>query len=72
MNNNVMQTALREYVKNNGIKQSFIAQRTGLKEYSVSDIFCNRREMKADEFVLICLAINKNPNDFVGSLKKEE
>lgn len=68
----VVQTNLRDYVKSNGIKQSFIAERTGLKEYTVSDIFTLRREMKADEFVMMCIAIGKNPNDFIGSLKKEE
>ncbi len=69
---NAVQTCLRDYVKNNGIKQSFLAERTGLKEYSVSDIFCMRRELKADEFMLMCLAINKSPNDFIGCLQKEE
>ena len=68
----VVQTNLRNYVKSNGIKQSFIAERTGLKEYTVSDIFTCRREMKADEFVMMCRAIGNNPNDFVEGLKKEE
>lgn len=69
---NIVQTDLKNYVKSNGIKQSYIAERTGLKEYTVSDIFTNRRELKADEFGLICIAIGKNPNDFVEGLKKEE
>ncbi len=69
---NAIQTDLKKYVKSSGIKQKYIADKTGLKEYCISDIFCNRREMKADEFGLICLAINKNPNDFMCSLKKEE
>jgi transcriptional regulator with XRE-family HTH domain len=60
-----VQTKLRDYVKANGIKQRHIAQATGLKEYLVSDIFCMRREMKADEFALICKAINRNPNEFI-------
>lgn len=62
---NAVQSRLRDYVKANGIKQRYISQATGLKEYLVSDIFCMRREMKADEFVLICIAINKSPNEFV-------
>lgn len=69
---NAVQTCLRDYVKNNGIKQKFISERTGLKEYSVSDIFCMRRELRADEFALICIAIGKSPNEFIGNVKKEE
>lgn len=62
-----VQTALRDYVKANGIKQRFISEATGIKEYSISDIFCNRREMRADEFIKICCAIKKDPNDFMTS-----
>ena len=61
---NAVQTRLRDHVKAKGIKQRFIAQATGLKEYRVSDIFCMRREMKADEFVAICIAIGADPNEF--------
>ena len=67
---NAVQSSLREYVKANGIKQRFIAQATGLKEYHISDIFCGRCKMSADEFVLICIALNKSPNDFVKSEKE--
>jgi transcriptional regulator with XRE-family HTH domain len=69
---NAVQTSLRDYVKSKGIKQRYISQATGLSEYCVSDIFCNRREMKADEFALICIAIEKSPDEFIGQLKKEE
>lgn len=62
---NAVQTRLKDYVKSNGIKQRYIAKATGLPEYLISDIFCMRREMKADEFAKICIVINKNPNDFV-------
>ncbi len=67
-----VQTSLKNYIKSNGIKQRFIAETTGLKEYCISDIFCMRREMRADEFVLICMAIGKSPNEFAGCIKKEE
>lgn len=64
---NVVQSSLREYIKSHGIKQRYIAEATGLPEYTISDIFCDRKEMKADEFMLICGAINKSPNDFITS-----
>lgn len=60
-----VQTALRDYVKSHGIKQRYIANETGMPEYMISDIFCMRRDMKADEFILICKAIDKSPNDFI-------
>ena len=63
---NIVQSSLRDYVKTHGIKQRFIAAATGLPEYTISDIFCDRKEMKADEFMLICGAIGKNPNDFIS------
>lgn len=67
---NIVQSALREYVKSHGIKQRYIAEATGMPEYMISDIFCMRREMKADEFMNICAAINKSPNDFTIAEKQ--
>lgn len=61
---NAVQSRLKNYVKSNGIKQRYIAQATGIKEYLISDIFCMRRDMRADEFMAICIAIGKSPNDF--------
>lgn len=60
-----VQEAVRDFVKTNGIKQRYISEVTGIKEYSISDIFTLRREMRADEFLKICLAIRKSPNDFI-------
>lgn len=59
-----VQTRLRDYVKANGIKQSFIAKTIGLDEKAVSSIFCGRRELRADEFMDICLAIKVSPDVF--------
>ena len=59
-----VQEAVRDFVKQNGIKQRYISEVTGIKEYSISDIFCLRREMRADEFLKICIAIRKSPDDF--------
>lgn len=67
-----VQRQLRDYVKSTGIKQRFIANAIGAKEYTISDIFSERKEMRADEFLAICIALNKNPNDFVEGFKKEE
>lgn len=59
-----MQKRIRNYVKNNGIKQRHIANVTGLKEYHVSDLLRCRTKMDADEFVAISLAVGQTPDFF--------
>ena len=61
----VTQSKVADYVRNMGIKQNWLAEKTGLTESIVSDIFRGKRKMTADEFVRICKALGKNPNDFM-------
>lgn len=60
-----VQSRVIRYVKDVGIKQSFIAKKTGLSENAVSNIFNGKRKMSADEFMKVCQAIGKTPNDFM-------
>ena len=60
-----VQERVSEYVLNNGIKQSFIVEKTGLNKDIISAILNKRRKMTADEFEIICRALNKTPNDFM-------
>lgn len=60
-----VQAKIAEYVQNNGIMQRFIAEKTGLSDVIVSNIINLKRKMTADEFVLFCKALNKQPNDFI-------
>jgi plasmid maintenance system antidote protein VapI len=60
-----VQAKIAEYVQNNGIMQRFIAEQTGLSDVIVSNIINLKRKMTADEFVLFCKALNKQPNDFI-------
>lgn len=60
-----VQDRVSEYVQNNGIRQSFIVQKTGLSKYIISAILNKKRKMSADEFELVCKALNKSPNDFM-------
>jgi len=60
-----VQERVSEYVLNNGIKQSFIVEKTGLNKDVISAILNKRRKMSADEFEKICKALNKTPNDFM-------
>lgn len=61
----VVQGRVAQYIKAMGIKQSMIAKKTGLTDNMVSDILNGKRKMSADEFVRICKALEKNPNDFM-------
>ena len=60
-----VQERVSEYILNNGIKQSFIVERTGLNKDIISAILNKRRKMTADEFEIICRALGKTPNDFM-------
>lgn len=55
---------LNEYVTKNGIKQVYIAQKTGLTADTVSKILNGNRRILADEFLLICMALDIDPNIF--------
>ena len=55
---------LSVYVSENGIKQVFIAQKTGLPADTVSKMLNGSRRILADEFLLICNALNIDPNIF--------
>lgn len=55
---------LNEYVVENGIKQVYIAQKTGLTADTVSKMLKGNRRILADEFLLICTALDIDPNIF--------
>ena len=61
----VVQSKVAQYLEERGIKQSWLAQKTGLTDNMISGILNGKRKMTADEFVRICKAIGKNPNDFM-------
>lgn len=56
------------YLKTHGYKQKYIAQVLGVREYTVSDIFCGRRPLKTNELVEICLATKTSPNEMLAPL----
>lgn len=55
---------LNVYVSENGIKQVYIAKKTGLSPDIVSKMLNGNRRILADEFLLICNALNIDPNIF--------
>lgn len=61
-----IQERVAQYVRSNGIMQQYIAEKTGISKVKISQMFNGKRKMMADEFVSICDAINKEPNDFIN------
>ncbi len=55
---------LKEYLKENGITQAFICEKTGLTSVQVSKIVNGTRKITADELVLISKALRVSPEIF--------
>lgn len=63
---------LNKYVTDNGIKQIYIAQKTGLTADTVSKMLNGNRRIQADEFLLICTALCIDPNIFRESKREDK
>lgn len=53
------------YVKNNGIKQKFIADNIGISPSAVSQFLNGEREISAEEYINICNLFNVSCDYFV-------
>lgn len=65
---------IASYVKEKGIALSMISRNTGIPYQRVYDSLGNKkrnRELSADEVVLICKFIEKNPMDFAEDSERE-
>lgn len=60
-----------KYIDENGIKQKFISDKTGIPENTISMILNGKRKMDADEFVEIILSLGVDANYFITSIKEE-
>jgi len=60
-----VQSRLSAYIRQMGISQISICKKTGISTDKMSAIVNNRLRMTADEYELICKAIEKTPNDFI-------
>lgn len=54
---------LKKYIEHIGIKQRFIAEKTGFSENMVSQTLNGRRCISAEELEIYCNALNITPND---------
>lgn len=54
----IIREFLADYLTERGIKQSFIAEKTGIAPDTVSKILNGHRKILADEFLSICRALD--------------
>lgn len=55
---------IREYLQNNGIKQTWLAEQLDLPVTTFSGIINGKTTMKADMFIQICKILNVRPELF--------
>lgn len=62
-----MQTVLeiKEYLKNNGITQAFVAKKTGIDPAKLSLALQGDRRLSLDEYSLICGVLGVNTDKFL-------
>jgi len=53
-----------EYLRANGIKQSWLAERLEIPPTTLNGIVNGRSELKADLFIRICQVLNVPPEQF--------
>jgi len=58
-------TVLKDYIDNNGIKMTFIAERTGITKDRLSRIFQKERRLTADEFLAITEVLKVDVNELM-------
>lgn len=46
------------FVRENGIKQIYLSEKTGLSTSAISSIMNGKREIEVDEYCKICKALN--------------
>lgn len=63
---------LKEYLNDKGIKQTFLAQKTGMTDATISDI-CNReRKVDCVEYYKICKALDLPLGYFLDQIDTEQ
>ena len=55
---------IAKFVEENGIKQSALAEKTGITKQALSESLRGLRKITAEEYVAICRALKKSPNFF--------
>ena len=61
---------IKIYLENKGVKQKFVADKTGLSESAMSDICNEKRKVDAVEYYLICKALQLPLDYFLEGIEK--
>lgn len=64
-------TKIKDYLADNGIKQAFLAEKTGLSPSQVSDICIHDRKIDCIEYYKICKALNLELDYFFRDMEEE-
>ena len=68
---NMVGRRIKQYLTDNGIKQSFLAEKTGMTPMVISDICNNGRKIDIVEYYKICKALNVPMETFIESEVEE-
>lgn len=60
---------IKQYLENNGIKQSFLCEQTGLSKDVISSICNGTRKLEAYEYYKICRALNVDQEKFMAEIE---
>ena len=61
---------IKIYLENKGVKQKFVADKSGLSESAMSDICNEKRKVDAVEYYLICKALQLPLDYFLEGIEK--
>lgn len=57
--------AMRKYIRDNGVKQGYIARRAGLTDAKISLLLSGKQKMNVDEYYDLCSAMGVKPGMFL-------
>lgn len=63
---------IRAFIKEKGLKQTFIAKAAGLSDSALSDILIHDRKIEVTEYVGICIALGVPLEFFVKDIIEEK
>lgn len=58
-------TKIKKYIRDNGIKQSFISEKSGLSNNQLTLSLNNKRKLEIEEYIKICNALDVDIKCFI-------
>lgn len=57
---------IRKYLKENGISQKFLSEKTGISQATINAMLNGKRKMEATEYFTICWALHQSTDYFAN------